>query len=215
MNIVLVDDDPLVRAALRAVFSTEEGWTVVGEAENGQTAIELARDLAPDVVIMDIRMPELDGLEATRQITAADDPPRVLVLTTFEIDDYVYEALRSGASGFVLKRIPPMEMIEAVRVVASGESLVFPAMTRELIEHFAPQRSRPAPGSIELTERETEVLELLARGKTNQEIADEIYVGNETVKTHVRSILLKLGARNRTQAVIIAYESGFVTPGET
>lgn len=215
MRILLVDDDPLVRTALRAVLESETGWSIVGEAGDGEVGVHLAGELQPDVVIMDIRMLGMDGLEATRRIAEGDDAPRVLILTTFEVDDYVYEALRSGAAGFVLKRVPPQEMIEAVRVVASGESLVFPSMTRELIERFAPASDRLPPGPIDLTEREGEVLRLLARGKSNQEIADEIYVGTETVKTHVRSVLLKLGARNRTQAVIIAYESGFVTPGET
>lgn len=214
MRILLVDDDPLVRTALRAVLESETGWTIVGEAGDGEVGVQLAGELQPDVVIMDIRMSGMDGLEATRRIAEGDDAPRVLVLTTFEVDDYVYEALRSGAAGFVLKRVPPHEMIEAVRVVASGESLVFPSMTRELIERFAPVSDRLPPGPIDLTDREGEVLRLLARGKSNQEIADEIYVGTETVKTHVRSVLLKLGARNRTQAVIMAYESGFVTPGE-
>lgn len=213
MRILVVDDDPLVRTALRAVFESEPGWSVVGEAGDGQTALAVAAELHPDVIVMDIRMPGMDGLEATRLITSGEESPKILVLTTFEVDDYVYEALRSGASGFVLKRVPPGEMIEAVRVVASGESLVFPAMTRDLIERFAPKADRPSPGAINLTEREAEVLQLLARGRSNQEIADEIFVGTETVKTHVRSVLLKLGARNRTQAVIIAYESGFVTPG--
>lgn len=214
MRILLVDDDPLVRTALRAVLESEDGWSIVGEAGDGEVAVQLAGELRPDVVIMDIRMPGIDGLEATRGIAAHEDAPRVLVLTTFEVDEYVYEALRSGAAGFVLKRVPPQEMIEAVRVVASGESLVLPSMTRDLVERFAPASDRPSPGPIDLTEREGEVLRLLARGRSNQEIADEIYIGTETVKTHVRSVLLKLGARNRTQAVIIAYESGFVSPGE-
>lgn len=214
MRILLVDDDPLVRTGLRAVLQSESEWEVIGEAGDGDAAIAMASELAPDVVIMDIRMPGTDGLEATKEITGGDDAPRVLVLTTFEVDEYVYEALRSGASGFVLKRVPPPELIEAVRMVSSGESLIFPAMTRKLIERFAPQPERPSPSPIDLTERETEVLKLLASGKSNQEISDELFVGTETVKTHVRSVLLKLGARNRTQAVIIAYESGFVTPGE-
>lgn len=214
MKILLVDDDPLVRTGLRAILQSEPDWVVVGEAGDGETAVAMSGELDPDLVIMDIRMPGLDGLEATRQITNQEDPPKVLVLTTFEVDEYVYEALRSGATGFVLKRVPPTELIEAVRIVSAGESLVFPAMTRSLIERFAPVTDRPAPGPVELTDREDEVLRLLAKGKSNQEISEELFVGGETVKTHVRSVLLKLGARNRTQAVIVAYESGFVTPGE-
>lgn len=214
MRILLVDDDPLVRTGLRAVLQSESDWEVVGEAGDGDEAIAMAAELEPDVVIMDIRMPGTDGLEATKKITDRDDPPRVLVLTTFEVDEYVYEALRVGAWGFVLKRVPPPELIEAVRMVSSGESLVFPAMTRTLIERYVSQPERPAPGPIDLTERETDVLRLLASGKSNQEISDELFVGTETVKTHVRSVLLKLGVRNRTQAVIVAYESGFITPGQ-
>lgn len=214
MKILLVDDDPLVRTGLRAVLQSETDWTVVGEAGDGAEALVLVDDLNPDLVIMDVRMPGVDGIEATARISAAEDPPRVLVLTTFEVDEYVYEALRAGASGFVLKRVPPAELIEAVRMVAAGESLVFPEMTRPLIERFF-SRSRERETSLaELTDREAEVLLLLARGRSNQEISDQLYIGVETVKTHVRSLLLKLGARNRTQAVIAAYESGFVTPGQ-
>jgi DNA-binding NarL/FixJ family response regulator len=214
MRILLVDDDPLVRTGLRAVLQSEEDWEVVGEAGDGDEAIGMAADLSPDLVIMDIRMPGLDGLTATNRITAVGDAPRVLVLTTFEVDEYVYEALRSGASGFVLKRIPPADLIEAVRVVAGGESLVFPEMTRSLIERFA-TATREHDGIIaELTDREAEVLTLIAQGRSNQEISDELFIGMETVKSHVRSLLLKLGVRNRTQAVIAAYESGFIRPGE-
>lgn len=214
MKILLVDDDPLVRTGLKAILQSESGWDVVGEAGDGEEAVALVATLDPDLVIMDVRMPGVDGLTATEQITSADGAPRVLVLTTFEVDDYVYEALRSGASGFVLKRVPPADLIEAVRVVSSGESLVFPELTRSLIERYASRREPTAMGHADLTDREAEVLRLLARGASNQEISDELYIGMETVKTHVRSVLLKLGAKNRTQAVIIAFESGFVTPGE-
>ena len=214
MRILLVDDDPLVRTGLKAVLQSEKTWAVVGEAGDGAEAIRMVTDLSPDLVIMDIRMPGLDGLEATERITSMKDPPRVLVLTTFEIDEYVFEALRSGAAGFVLKRVPPAELIEVVRIVATGESLVFPQQTRALISRFASATNQRDKNLAELTDRETDVLRLLARGRSNQEISDELYIGIETVKTHIRSILLKLGARNRTQAVIIAYESGFVAPGE-
>jgi DNA-binding NarL/FixJ family response regulator len=214
MRILLVDDDPLVRTGLKAVLQSEKTWAVVGEAGDGAEAIRMVTDLSPDLVIMDIRMPGLDGLEATERITSMKDPPRVLVLTTFEIDEYVFEALRSGAAGFVLKRVPPAELIEVVRIVATGESLVFPQQTRALISRFASATNQRDKNLAELTDRETDVLRLLARGRSNQEISDELYIGIETVKTHIRSILLKLGAKNRTQAVIIAYESGFVAPGE-
>ena len=214
MRILLVDDDPLVRTGLKAVLQSEKTWAVVGEAGDGAEAIRMVTDLSPDLVIMDIRMPGLDGLEATDRITSMKDPPRVLVLTTFEIDEYVFEALRSGAAGFVLKRVPPAELIEVVRIVATGESLVFPQQTRALISRFASATNQRDRNLDEVTDREADVLRLLARGRSNQEISDELYIGMETVKTHIRSILLKLGARNRTQAVIIAYESGFVAPGE-
>ncbi len=214
MRILLVDDDPLVRVGLRAVLQSEDGWQVVGEVDDGAQAAEAAVRFAPDVVLMDVRMPEVDGLAATRQVLeTAKPPPKVIVLTTFEVDEYVYEALRVGASGFVLKRVPPAELIEAVRVVAAGDSLVFPATTRNLIEQFSgsDEASADLP---DLSEREQDVLRLLARGHSNREIADDLYVSPETVKTHVGSILLKLGVRDRTQAVIAAYESGFVVPGE-
>ncbi len=210
MRIVIADDDPLVRMGLRAILSSEAGWEVVAEAGNGAEAIEAVREHTPDVVLMDVRMPMMDGLEATREITAAHPETAVLVLTTFEVDEYVFEAMRSGAAGFVLKRVPPTELIEAVRIVAAGESLLFPASTRAVIERFATSQGVQLP---ELTEREQAVLRELARGRSNQEIASGLFVSVETVKSHVASILMKLGVRDRTQAVIVAYESGFVTPG--
>ncbi|MFC4536240.1 response regulator [Sphaerisporangium dianthi] len=211
MRIAIVDDDPLVRIGLRAVLSSEPDWQVSAEAGDGRAALDLTGGpLPPDVVLMDIRMPGMDGLEATRRITVAQDAPRVLVLTTFEVDAYVFDALRAGASGFVLKRVPPKELIEAVRVVASGESLVFPASTRGVIERFAVRTGRPLP---ELSERERDVLRSLARGRSNAEIAGELFLSVQTVKSHVASVLLKLGVRDRTQAVIAAYETGFVVAG--
>lgn len=210
MRIVIADDDPLVRMGLRAILSSEAGWEVVAEAGDGHEAITAVREHTPDVVLMDVRMPTMDGLAATREITATHPGTAVLVLTTFEVDEYVFEAMRSGAAGFVLKRVPPTELIEAVRIVAAGESLLFPASTRAVIERFATTQSAELP---ELTEREQAVLRELARGRSNQEIASGLFVSVETVKSHVASILMKLGVRDRTQAVIVAYESGFVTPG--
>jgi DNA-binding NarL/FixJ family response regulator len=211
MRIAIVDDDPLVRIGLRAILSSEEGWEVVAEAGDGQSAVRLAnRPDPPDLILMDIRMPGMDGLEATRRILARAGAPRVLVLTTFEVDEYVFEALRAGASGFALKRIPPNDLIEAVRTVAAGESLVFPASTRGVIERFAVRSSKPLP---ELSEREQEILRLLTRGMSNSEIAHELTVSVQTVKSHVAAILMKLDVRDRTQAVIAAYETGFVVPG--
>jgi DNA-binding NarL/FixJ family response regulator len=211
MRIAIVDDDPLVRMGLRAILASVEGWEVVAEAGDGRKAIDVVRESSPDLVLMDIRMPEMDGLEATRRIVEADRDAKVIVLTTFEVDEYVFEAMRAGASGFVLKRVPPKDLIEAVRVVASGECLLFPSSTRGVIERFAERRGGDLP---ELTERETDVLRLLARGLSNQEIGAQLFVSIETVKSHVASLLMKLGVRDRTQAVIAAYESGFVRPGE-
>lgn len=211
MRIAIVDDDPLVRMGLRAILQSEPGWEVVAEAGDGGTAITEVRRSEPDVVLMDIRMPGIDGLEATRQIVASGTRTKVLVLTTFDVDEYVFESMRAGAAGFVLKRLPPTELIEAVRVVAAGESLLFPASTRTVIERFAGADGYDLP---DLTEREQDVLRELARGQSNPEIATGLFVSVETVKSHVASILTKLGVRDRTQAVIVAYESGFVRPGD-
>ncbi|MET7401384.1 response regulator transcription factor [Dactylosporangium sp. NPDC005572] len=210
MRIAIVDDDPLVRLALRAVLAAEPGWEVVAEAADGPSAVALAAD-RPDLVLMDIRMPGgLDGIEATHRITTSTPSVRVLILTTFEVNEDVYRALRAGASGFVLKRTPPAQLIEAVRVAALGESLLLPSSTRGVIERFATASGPPLP---DLSDREREVLRLLARGRSNAEVAQELYLGLQTVKSHVATLLAKLGVRDRTQAVIAAYESGFVRPG--
>lgn len=197
---------------LRAIMTSQEGWEVVAEAGDGEQALESVAEHAPDVVLMDIRMPRMDGLAATRLITTTHPATRVLVLTTFEVDEYVFEAMRAGAAGFVLKRMPPADLIEAVSVAAAGESLLFPASTRRVIERFAVRT--PASALPDLTDREADVLRLLARGLSNSEIAGQLFVSLETVKSHVASILMKTGVRDRTQAVIAAYEAGFVRPGE-
>ena len=218
VSVLLVDDEPLVRAGLRAVLEAQPDIEVVGEAADGAAVIPLVRQLRPDVVAMDVRMPLLDGIEATRAVLrTVDRPPKILVVTTFENDEYVYEALRAGADGFLLKRARPAEIVYAVRLVAEGGSLLFPASVRRLAAEFgAGEGNRAARDSMErarLTEREAEVLRLMARGLSNAEIAERLVVGTETVKSHVSAVLAKVGARDRTQAVIAAYESGFVAPG--
>ncbi|MER6068283.1 response regulator transcription factor [Streptomyces sp. NPDC001817] len=215
ITVLLVDDEPLVRAGLRAVLEAQPDITVVGEAADGAAVIPLVRQLRPDVVAMDVRMPLMDGIEATRAVLrTVDTPPRILVVTTFEEDEYVYEALRAGADGFLLKRARPAEIVHAVRLVAEGESLLFPASVRQLAARYGGPRGQRAPlAEAGLTEREAEVLRLMARGLSNAEIAARLVVGTETVKSHVSAVLAKLGARDRTQAVIAAYESGFVEPG--
>ncbi|MGW7229743.1 response regulator [Streptomyces cyaneofuscatus] len=212
-TVLLVDDEPLVRAGLRAVLGAQPDIEVVGEAADGAAVIPLVNRLRPDVVAMDVRMPLMDGIEATRLVLrTVPDPPKILVVTTFENDEYVYEALRAGADGFLLKRARPAEIVHAVRLVAEGESLLFPAAVRQLAAEYGTNEARAALERAALTDREEEVLRLVARGLSNAEIAAGLTVGIETVKSHVSSILGKLGARDRTQAVIAAYESGFVAP---
>jgi DNA-binding NarL/FixJ family response regulator len=215
IRVVLVDDQPLVRTGLRMILSDQPDITVVGEAANGEEAIEVCADVAPDVVLMDVRMPGVDGIDATRAVTSVTEPPRVLVLTTFDLDDIVYDALRAGASGFLLKDAPEERLVTAIRVVADGGSLFAPSVTRRLIEEFSQRRapSEAPPGFASLTERETEVLTHVARGKSNAEIAAALFVTENTVKTHVARLLMKLGLRDRVQAVVLAYESGLVQPG--
>jgi DNA-binding NarL/FixJ family response regulator len=215
IRVLIADDQSLVRAGFRLVLENHPDLEVVGEAANGNQAVHRVGRLAPDVVLMDIRMPELDGIAATRQITARH-PTRVLVLTTYDLDEYVYDALQAGASGFLLKDTPPAQLADGIRAVAGGEALLAPSVTRRLIEEFArigsARRARPAELD-ELTGRELDVLRLLARGMSNAEIAGALVLGDTTVKTHVAHVLGKLGLRDRVQAVVLAYESGLVTPG--
>ncbi|MFJ6075601.1 response regulator [Streptomyces sp. NPDC093065] len=232
-RVIIVDDQAMVRAGFAALLAAQSDIDVVGEAPDGARGVELSRRTHPDVVLMDVRMPEMDGLEATRRLLAPppggggtshavqavrEHRPRVLMLTTFDVDDYVYEALRAGASGFLLKDAPPADLIAAVRVVASGDALLAPSVTRRLIADFARQRpvarGKPALRLKGLTERETEVLTLVARGRSNSEIAQALVLAEQTVKTHVSRVLTKLDLRDRAQAVVFAYESGLVAPGE-
>ena len=215
IGVLLADDQELVRSGFRLILELADGIEVVGEAADGQEAVRLAKELQPDVVLMDVRMPELDGIEATRRLRQAGVDARVLVLTTFDLDEYVYGAIRAGASGFLLKDAPREQLVTAVRTVARGEALLAPAITQRLIERFVarPPASETAPALAELSTRELEVLRLLARGFSNAEIAAELIVGEATVKTHVARILRKLGVRDRVQAVVFAYESGLVQPG--
>jgi DNA-binding NarL/FixJ family response regulator len=212
-SVLVVDDQALLRTAFSALINAEDDLRVVGEAADGRQAVELARSLAPDVVVMDVRMPVMDGIEATRLITSSDapPPPRVLILTTFDLDEYVFDALRAGASGFALKSRPLEELLSAIRVVAAGDGLLAPSVTRRLISRFAAQGRPSSRGTHvldELTEREREVLALVAQGLSNAELAEVLYLSLPTVKTHVSRILAKLGARDRTQLVVLAYESG-------
>ncbi|MEU3452818.1 response regulator transcription factor [Micromonospora sp. NPDC006766] len=212
IDVVIVDDDELIRLGLRAIIDAQPDLRVVGEASDGAEVPPLVAKLRPRVVLMDVRMPAIDGIQATRRLLAASaDPPRVLVITTFANDEYVYDALRAGASGFLLKRARPSEVVEAIRVVAAGESLLFPAAIRQFVGAYG-GRGGDGLRSARLTEREAEVLRLMATGLSNTEIAGRLVVGVETVKTHVGNLLAKLDARDRTQAVIAAYESGFVVP---
>ena len=217
IRILVVDDQALIRSGLRMILESESGMSVVGEAADGREAVEQGKRLRPDVILMDVRMPVMDGIEATRKLadTGLDPNPNVLILTTFDLDEYVYAAIRAGASGFLLKDAPPDDLIHAIRVVAGGDALLAPSVTRRLIEEFA---ARTAPetqpdGMDELTERELEVLKSLAAGLSNAEIAEALFVSEATVKTHVSHILTKLDLRDRVQAVVAAYESGLVRPG--
>jgi len=217
IRVLLCDDQALVRGGFHMILDAREDLEVVGEAENGREAVELTRRLDPDVVLMDVRMPELDGVAATRELVGAGSRARVLILTTFDLDEYVYEAIRAGASGFLLKDVRPAELVEAIRVVAAGEALLAPSVTRRLLDRFArslPATPEPAPPDLgELTDREVQVLRLVANGLSNAELAGTLFVSETTVKTHVSSILRKLHLRDRVQAVIVAYEVGLVRPG--
>lgn len=215
IRILVADDQQLVRSGFRMILRSDPALEVVGEAADGVEAVSLARELRPDVVLMDVRMPRVDGIEATRQVTAAGEAPRVLVLTTFDLDEYVFAALRAGASGFLLKDAPEEQLLAAIRVVADGGSLFAPSVTRRLVERFADLGGPAAPPAslAALTARELEVLRLLARGRSNAEIAAELVLSEHTVKTHVARVLSKLDLRDRIQAVILAYECGLVRTG--
>jgi DNA-binding NarL/FixJ family response regulator len=219
IRILIVDDQAMVRTGFRMILESEEDIQIVGEAPDGVEAIDQARAMQPDVILMDIRMPKLDGLEATRRILEGASPSsKVLIITTFDLDEYVYESLRAGASGFMLKDAPPAQLVDAIRIVAAGDSLLAPAVTRRVIEGFVagrPAREGPPPELESLTARELEVLQALARGCSNAEIAKELFVSETTVKTHVARVLQKLSLRDRVQAVVLAYESGLVQPGAT
>jgi DNA-binding NarL/FixJ family response regulator len=215
-RVLVVDDQELVRAGFVKLLESEPGVQVVGQAVDGADAVEAVARVKPEVVLMDVRMPRMDGIEATRRICARDGAPRVLILTTFDLDEYVFEALKAGASGFLLKDAPPEELLNALRVVAAGDALLAPTITRRLIAEFARMPTPRAGGPVELAEltaREREILGLVARGHSNAEIAADLIIGESTVKTHVGNILLKLGLRDRVQAVVVAYETGLVRPG--
>jgi len=218
IRVLIADDQPMVRAGLRMILELEPDIDIVGEAADGNEAVAVAAATEPDVILMDVRMPNLDGLEATRRIVGSrEDGPRVLILTTFDLDVYVYEALASGASGFVLKDIEPEKLVDAIRVIANGEALLSPTVTKKLIEEFVrrpPDVVRPSPRELEqLTAREAEIMALVARGLSNAEIAAQAFVSEPTVKTHVARILMKLGLRDRVQVVVYAYEHGLAKPG--
>jgi DNA-binding NarL/FixJ family response regulator len=210
VRVLIADDQALVRSGFRMILDARDDIDVVGEAEDGRQAVALAAQLEPDVVLMDIRMPGLDGIEATAQIAAATPTTRVLVLTTFDLDEYAYAAIRAGASGFLLKDVRPTDLADAIRLVASGSALLGPSVTRRLLDHFV-EPARPAESLVTLTEREREILTLIARGSSNAEIAERLVVSETTVKSHVSAVLRKLGVRDRVQAVIYAYEHGATT----
>jgi DNA-binding NarL/FixJ family response regulator len=215
LDVLIADDQPLVRSGFRLILETRDDMRIVGEAENGLEAVRLAGELEPDVVLMDVRMPGLDGIEATRQIVGSGSPSRILVLTTFDIDEYVYAAIRAGASGFLLKDVKPVDLVDAIRLVAGGTALLGPTVTRRLLEQFADTaRGGGSEAAVEtLTDREREILRLLATGLSNAELARRLVLSETTVKTHVSSVLRKLGVRDRVQAVIAAYDAGLVRPG--
>jgi DNA-binding NarL/FixJ family response regulator len=217
IRVLLCDDQALVRSGFRMILEAREDLEVVGEAGDGREAIARARDLRPDVILMDVRMPDVDGVEATRRIVASGSPARILILTTFDLDEYVYEAIRAGASGFLLKDVHPPQLVDAIRVVAAGEALLAPTVTRRLLDRFAhtlPGAEEKAPPGLEsLTERELEVLKLLAGGLSNAELAKRLFLSETTVKSHISSVLRKLDLRDRVQAVVLAYEAGLVRPG--
>jgi DNA-binding NarL/FixJ family response regulator len=216
VRVLLVDDQALVRAGFRMILDAESDIEVIGEAGDGAEAVEFVRLHGTDVVLMDVRMPNLDGIEATRRILGLEGDTKVLMLTTFDMDEYVYEALRAGASGFLLKDVPPEQLVGAIHVVAQGEALLSPSVTRRVIEEFTkrpPMQDGPPPEVAELTAREIEVLQLIARGLSNAEIAKELFVSETTVKTHVARVLMKCNLRDRVQAVVLAYESGLIRPG--
>jgi DNA-binding NarL/FixJ family response regulator len=220
IRVLIADDQALVRAGFRMVLEAESDLDVIGEAADGEEAVKAARDLDPDVILMDVRMPSVDGLEATRRVLdGRDEGPKILILTTFDLDEYVYEALRAGASGFLLKDTPPEDLVDAIRIVANGDALLSPTIMRRVIEEYVrhpPAGARPAaPALEELTARELEILGYVARGLSNAEIAKEAFVSETTVKTHVAHILMKLRLRDRVQAVVFAYENGVVTPGDS
>jgi DNA-binding NarL/FixJ family response regulator len=217
IRVVVADDQALVRGGFRLILQTQPDIEVVGEAADGREAVASAQELRPDVILMDIRMPGMDGLEATRRLMTTRNPPRVLILTTFDLDEYVYDALRVGASGFLLKDVRPEQLADAVRVVATGDTLLAPAITRRLVEQYLrrpPPGSRTPTGLAALTDRELDVLRLVARGRSNQQIAGTLFLGESTVKTHLTHLFAKLGLRDRAQAVVLAYESGLIQPGD-
>jgi DNA-binding NarL/FixJ family response regulator len=219
LSVLIADDQALVRAGFRLILEAEPDLDVVGEAEDGRAAVAAVHRLRPDIVLMDVRMPGMDGIEATRRLVTSGCPAKVLMLTTFDMDEYVYESLRAGASGFLLKDVPPEQLVAGIHAVASGEALLAPSVTRRMIEEFVrrpPDAARPAPRELsQLTVREREVLVLMARGLSNSELAKEFFVSEATVKTHVAHVLAKLGLRDRVQAVVFAYESGVIRPSET